>query len=295
MKNHHIKKTSKRFFEGWYFKHQTHGQTISFIPGIHIPKEGKPFAFIQIITHNKSYFIQYPYHAFYVNKKDLYIHIGNNEFSGKGITIDINTPELKIKGKVNYGDLTPIKYDIMGPFSLLTNMQCNHGIISLRHFVNGSFKINDSLFNFENGIGYIEKDWGSSFPQDYIWIQCNDFKDQTSIVVSVAHIPFCGLFFRGLIAIVHYKGKEYRFATYNGAKVLYADQRQLLIKKGSYLLKVDINKGKGHPLKAPELGDMSRIIHERSACPAVFKFYDGKDMVFKKHSNNTSFEYVDAR
>ena len=295
MRNHHIKKQSKEFFEGWYFKHQIHNQTISFIPGIHLSKEGKGFAFIQIITNSQSYFIKYPYQSFYANINNLYIQIGNNVFSKKGIIIDIKTPELRIKGKAYYGKFTPIKDDIMGPFSLVPNMQCNHGIISLRHTINGSFKINDSLFNFKNGIGYIEKDWGSSFPKDYMWIQCNDFKDQTSIVVSVAHIPFCGFSFRGLIAIVYYKGKEYRFATYNGGKVLHADERQLLIKKGPYVLKVYIDKGKGHPLKAPELGGMNRIIHEQSSCSAVFRFYDGNNKVFVKHSKNASFEYVDAR
>lgn len=295
MKNHHIKKNTKEFFEGWYFKHQTQDQTISFIPGIHLSKKGKAFSFIQIITNEKSYFIKYPYNSFYASKKDLYIRIGNNVFSKNGITININTPELEVKGKVYYGKLTPIKYDIMGPFSLMAKMQCNHGIISLRHSISGSFKVGDVLFNLKNGVSYIEKDWGSSFPQDYIWLQCNDFKDQTSIVISVAHIPFCGISFRGLIAIVYYKGKEYRFATYNGGKVLYADEHQLLIKRGPYVLKVDVDKGNGHPLKAPELGDMSRIIHERSACPAVFKFYDGDKKVFVKHSKNASFEYVDAR
>lgn len=293
MRNHHIKKNSKEFFEGWYFKHQAKGHTIAFIPGIHIPKRGKAFVFVQIITNNKSYFVKYPYKAFYADKKKLHVKIGNNKFSKEGIVIDINTPKLKIKGIACYGKLTPIEYDIMGPFSIIPNMECNHGVISLHHSILGYFKINDFLIDLNNGIGYIEKDWGSSFPKSYTWLQCNDFRDKTSIMISIAHIPFYGLTFQGLIAIVYYKGKEYRFATYNGGKVIYASDREILIKKGPYALKATIARGKGFPLQAPYLGDMSRTIHERPSCLVKFTLYNKGHKIFQKQSRHASFEYVE--
>lgn len=294
MRNHHIKKNTKAFFEGWYFKHQSKDKTISFIPGVHIPNYGKPFAFIQIITHKQSFFIKYPVSQFYAAKNSFYIKIGNNVFSEKGISISITTPKVTIQGKINYGPLTPITSNIMGPFSLIPNMQCNHGIISLKHSTNGYIEINNEITNFDYGNGYIEKDWGSSFPKSYTWIQCNDFKEKISIFVSTAEIPFYGFCFKGLIAIVYYKGKEYRFATYNGGRVLYANEGQLLLKKGRYYLRVTLPKGYGHPLKAPNLGDMSRIIHERASCPALFEFFAGNTRLFIKHSNYASFEYVNS-
>jgi hypothetical protein len=39
-------------------------------------------------------------------------------------------------------------------------------------------------------------------------------------MVSVADIPFCFLKFMGCIAIVFYKEKEYRFASYLGARII---------------------------------------------------------------------------
>ncbi|HHX59523.1 MAG TPA: hypothetical protein GX707_02110 [Epulopiscium sp.] len=294
MRNHHIKQNANGFFEGWYFKHQSFDKTISFIPGVHIPKNGRPFAFIQIITNDQSYFIKYPFSQFYAAKNSLYIKIGNNIFSKKGISVSITTPKINIQGKISYGPFTPIKYDIMGPFSLIPNMECNHGIISMGHSTHGYLKINNETINFHMGNGYIEKDWGSSFPNSYTWIQCNDFKDKTSIVLSIAHIPSYGFSFRGLIAIVYYKGKEYRFATYNGGKILYANEGQLLLKRGCYSLRITVPKGYGYPLKAPDLGHMSRIIHERPSCPATFEFFTGKTKLFTKHSPYASFEYVKA-
>lgn len=292
MKKHHINVNQKGFFEGWYFKHQALGKTISFIPGVHIPQKGKAFAFIQIITDEKSYFIKYPYNQFYASKKFFYIKIGNNTFSQNGVSLAINNPRLSIRGAIYYGCFTPIKYNIMGPFSLVPNMECNHGIISLGHSTHGQIVVNDQVMDFNGGTGYIEKDWGSSFPKSYTWVHCNDFKDKTSIVVSTAHIPFHKTSFKGLIAIVYYMGKEYRFATYNGGKILYAKGGQILLKKGSCYLRITIPKGLGHPLKAPNLGEMSRIIHERPSCPGTFEFFIGKKKVFTKHSANVSFEYV---
>lgn len=292
MRNHHIKDNTKGFFEGWYFKHQAFGQTMAFIPGVHIPRKGRPFAFIQVISNDASYFVKYPYSDFYAARDFFYIKIGDNVFTQNGIHISIITLGLSIQGSIDYGPFTPLKYNIMGPFSLLSNMECNHGIISLQHSTYGQIELNDDLINFSGGSGYIEKDWGRSFPKSYTWIQCNDFKDRTSIVVSTAHIPFCGFHFKGLIAIVHYKGKEYRFATYNGGRILYARGGQLLLKKGQYYLRITIPKGSGHPLRAPHLGHMSRIIHERPACPATFEFFKGPTKIFTKHSNSASFEYV---
>ena len=198
----------------------------------------------------------------------------------------------QMQGHFNYTAFTPIKYDIMGPFALIPNMECNHGIISLHHFVNGSMEINGEMIGFYDGNGYVEKDWGSSFPKSYTWIQCNDFKDRTSIVVSAAHIPFCGFSFEGLIAIVYYLGKEYRLATYNGGRTLYANEGQVLLKKGPYHLRITISKSHGHPLRAPDLGHMSRVIHERPSCPALFEFFHGQKKLFEKQSNFASFEHV---
>lgn len=59
--------------------------------------------------------------------------------------------------------------------------------------VEGTVKVNDQEIDFTGGRGYIEKDWGSSFPKRYIWIQSNHFEEPTaslffSIAYAVEHI-----------------------------------------------------------------------------------------------------------
>ena len=98
--------------------------------------------------------------------------IKNNYFSLDKIVIDIDD-KITIKGIINYSNLTKINKNIYSPniivsFSYLTNIECNHSIISLRHKLNGQININDNTINFDNETGYIEKGYGNSFSKKYI-------------------------------------------------------------------------------------------------------------------------------
>lgn len=294
MSNFHGNNKKKRFFEGWYFKHQNETDTLAFIPGININDKGDKEAFIQVITNTKSYNIKYPYSEFSIDKNLLEIKIANSRFSKKGIDINIETLDLKIKGHISYGEITPIKYDIMGPFSLIPFMECNHGVISLKHNLSGSIIINNEEYRFNNGVGYIEKDWGTSFPKSYLWTQCNSFKNNNdaSIMVSIADIPFMGINFKGCIAVVFYQGREYRLATYNGVKIINYTENSLEIKKGKYRLKVDLITKEPQKLFAPNNGHMNRVIHENAVSHAVYKFYIKDSLSLSLESELASFEYV---
>ncbi|GAA0086920.1 hypothetical protein UT300007_33610 [Clostridium sp. CTA-7] len=293
MKNNSTYNKKKSFFEGWYFKNQYNGGSIAFIPGINIDKDGLKYAFIQIITNTNSYNIKYKFEDFSVSYDKLTVKIKDNIFSRKGIILNIKSNEIKVNGKLSYDSIIPIKYDIMGPFSLVPFMECNHGVISLHHKINGKLNIDNKEIVIENGVGYIEKDLGTSFPKSYLWIQSNNFKEEkTSIMVSIADIPFLGFEFKGCIAVVLYKGKEYRLATYNGVKIIKYDEKGLIIRRGKYKLEVLINENYPQKLLAPDGGEMVRTIYENIECTAKFKFYINQEKIFELESKNTSFEYV---
>ncbi|WP_346898958.1 tocopherol cyclase family protein [Clostridium sp. UBA7503] len=284
----------KNFFEGWYFKHQKGEDTISFIPGINIDSKGNRSAFIQVITNKNSYNINYSFSKFIVYEDKLKIKIGDSIFSSKGIEVNIKDEGLTIEGKIEYDLLTPVKYDIMGPFSFIPFMECSHGIISLYHKLRGTLIINGEEMDFQGGVGYIETDRGNSFPKTYLWTQCNDFKNEKiSIMGAIADIPFMGLNFKGCICVVYYKGREYRLSTYNGVRILKYNCKSLMLKRGKYELQIKVNDGNSQKLLAPISGNMNRTIHENAACSANFKFYIEDKLVFDIESDNCSFEYVD--
>lgn len=271
------------FFEGWYFKHQNNEETIAVIPGISCEK-----SFIQVVTNEKSYNIDF-------NKKEFYksdnVVIGENRFSHQGIILNIHQPSLDISGKVSYYNLSPLKSDIMGPFRYFP-MQCRHGVISMRHDLDGYISINGKTFNFLNGTGYIEKDSGRSFPRYYVWVQSNIYKEKCSIMASIADIPFAGFHFRGIICAILYNNKEYRMATYTFARVSLMTENKIVIEDNSHRLEIFISKNNGYSLYAPINGLMSRKIKESISCRAKFKFFHNSNLVFDFNSNQTSCEFV---
>lgn len=268
--------SNKKYFNGYYFKHQKDNQTVALIPGI--ADDG---AFIQVITNDGSYNYKFPSISF---GKD--ITIGNSIFNNTGIRIN----EDFIKGEILYSNLTPIKYDIMGPFKFFP-MECRHGIISMHHTLTGGIEIEGKYYNFDGGTGYIEKDSGRSFPKKYIWIQCNDFNDKCSIMASVADIPFMGLSFLGCICAIVYKQKEYRLATYKRVSIKRCNEKELILQQGKYRLEIYVTGKKASPLFAPVQGKMKGVIHESNSSSARFKLYSNNEPIFDLYSDNVSYEY----
>ena len=129
--------TNKEYFEGWYFKNTNNKNGISFIPGININKQEKK-AFIQIITNNSSYFVNYNMDDFQFSTSPFYIKIANNFFSKNNIHIDIKdeSQNLIVLGDIKYSSIQNITTNfltpnIMGPFSYVPFMECNHAILNM--------------------------------------------------------------------------------------------------------------------------------------------------------------------
>lgn len=214
------------YFEGWYFKlidAQMHHR-YAIIPGVFLSNE--PHAFIQVLdgVAGKAWYHQFPLDTFWAAEDRFEVHIGANCFSERAIVLNIDTPEQQIRGELQFDDTKPwpvtlAEPGIMGWYAWVPTMECYHGVASLDHTIYGSLTINGRSLDFTNGRGYIEKDWGQSFPSAWIWMQTNHFETVgTSLTASVAMIPWRSTQFRGFIVGFWHEQQLYRFATYTGAK-----------------------------------------------------------------------------
>ncbi len=294
-----IKNRKKYLFEGWYFKHQNEDTVLAFIPGHSIDEKGMKQPFLQIIWNENSYSLDFSQEDYLVEKRKKRIILGDNIFSTGGLKLDIHTNEINIQGVIRYGQLSPIHYSIMGPFQLVPYMECRHEIISMSHTLRGSLKVNGKVLDFTGEYGYIEGDRGMSFPRDYLWLQCNRFKEKASVMLSVAHIPFAGHSFQGCICLIQYQGKEYRLATYLGVKVICKRDTAVILRQGKYTLKIFLTNrnrkrtsGFSHKLLAPDQGKMVRSIIEEHLLLARFLLYKEEELIFDLTSDHVSFEYV---
>ena len=298
-----IRNGKKRYFEGWYFKNSCGDIGISFIPGISISKDGNK-SFIQIITDDKSYYVNYDIDDFEYSDNPFYIKIGNNYFSKERVHIDINDIDknIVVYGGIEYNNSINIcnslfSPSIMGPFSYMTFMECNHSVISMKCSVNGKICINDRKIIFDDGDGYIEKDYGCSFPKSYIWCQGNSFsKNNASFMMSMADIPFIFFNFRGLICSLIVDGCEYRFATYKNSKIVKYVVRDnylnIILKKGHYYLDISCAFGNGLKLVAPVKGEMNKDIFESITEVVSVCLRKDDEIIFEDTSRNCGLEIV---
>lgn len=242
-------KMRRNGFEGWYYKQRCGDYMLAFIPGQ--TAEG---AFVQMIDSAGARRFSMP--DFSVRGDT--VHTGSCVFSPQGIRIRLPG----VEGELRYGETTPLRSDIMGPFAHLP-MQCRHGVVSMQHSVDGEIRVGGKLHRFADGSGYAEKDSGRSFPGSYLWVQCNEFDRPCAFMLSVAHIPFLGGSFTGCICALIFEGKEYRFATYRGVRLQTPDETTVLLRQGKRLLEVSARPlGQGHLLLAPQDGRMSETIRE---------------------------------
>lgn len=274
------------FFYGWYFKCQSDTQTLAVIPAVHQTGRKRTCS-IQVITENGAWTVNFPADVFRRNGRTIFI--GKNRFGEKGVRLLVRTQELSVQGKLDFGPLLPLKYDIMGPFALVPFMECRHSVWSMRHTVSGTVYINGQKYDFHNACGYWEGDRGHSFPKEYAWTQC--CFPGGSLMLSVADIPIASIHFTGIIGVVFLQGKEYRLATYLGARAVRIQNRRIRIVQGDMELEARLLEDTGSPLKAPALGDMVRTIHESAACRAYYRFCKKGHTILAFETDRASFEY----
>lgn len=262
----------KRYFEGWYFKllNADESEAYAFIPGIAMDERGNQQAFVQLLDGKR---LTAAYHKFdaqdFVPQAGRFaVNVGQSFFSKEKIQLDLPNA----KGSLEFKDLTPwssswYSPNIMGPFSFVPFLQCYHGILSMNHTIEGELTINERNIDFTGGRGYMEKDWGRSFPSGYIWMQTNHFSEPgISLKSSVAKIPYMGASFVGFIGGVWLHDRLIEFTTYNFTKLRksYADKDkvEIVLENGNYRLEILAHRAAATALAAPILGFMDARVEE---------------------------------
>ena len=210
----------RNYFEGWYYKIISGNgeKAYAFIPGIAMDTTGNKHAFIQVLDGKQktSAYHRFDIKEFKPSAKKLLVQLNKNSFSENHLQLDLPG----IKGELTFSGSVPwpkpfYSPGIMGPYAFAPFMECYHGIVSMDHSINGELLIDNEKINFTDGRGYIEKDWGRSFPSSYFWMQSNHFsRPGISFKCSVAKIPWIRNAFTGFIAGLWLNDQLYRFTTY---------------------------------------------------------------------------------
>jgi tocopherol cyclase len=291
------------FFEGWYYRLISADETtrLAIIPGVFLGKNGH--AFIQVldgVTAHTEYY-SFPLKDFTAAKKTFEINIGQNTFSLAGFHLDLKSPQGRVSGKITIHNPQPWPVTltmpgIMGWYAWVPAMECYHGVLSFDHLLSGGLTINGQLVDFSGGRGYIEKDWGSAFPEGYVWMQTNHFDDPgICLTASIASIPWIRTAFLGFIVGLWINGTLYRFATYTKSSLV---ELEISDAEVGWIMQDDIHRLEIHAtraeagfLKGPTTLEMGKRIPETmNAQVTVSLFKRNGDKVYEGTGRHAGME-----
>ena len=268
---------TNRYFEGWYFKladRQTEN-VFAVIPGVSISDiKNDSHSFIQVMDgiNAKSRYFRFDFKDFTYSTDRFNISIGSNSFSDTNLKLNLQEGNEIYKADLEFSGLNKWPSSLLSPgamgwYAFVPFMECYHGVVSMNHNISGTASFAGKTIDFSGGKGYIEKDWGQSFPEGWIWLQSNHFKnDMASIMFSVARIPWKKKSFTGFICGLLHNKKILVFATYNGSKIKHlahtSDSFRCIIENSRHSLSIEAEKQKGATLLSPIFGAMDGRINE---------------------------------
>lgn len=297
------------FFEGWYYKliDGSEEQRYAVIPGVFLSEDpAAQHAFVQVLdgVTGKATYHRYAAEDFWAAEDAFEVHIGPNRFTLEGIDLQIESPERTVTGALRFSGLTPwpvtlTSPGIMGWYAWVPFMECYHGVLSLDHAIEGALKLSRARIDFSGGRGYIEKDWGPSFPAAWVWFQSNHFaRPGTSITASIAVIPWIGSAFRGFIIGLWHDGVLHRFATYTGARVeklaVAEDEVHWVVRDRRRRLEMIARRTQAGLLRGPSKSDMGLRVPETLQGTIAVRLSDlaggNEQIVFEDSGRNGGLE-----
>ncbi len=283
----------RHYFEGWYFKVVVPEQQLAyaFIPGISYDAAGKGHAFLQVLNGvaATSEYHEYATEAFRPDPDRFALELGPHTFSPGGLKIDL--PDLQLD--LSFDGVMPwpartLAPGVMGWYGFVPGMQCYHGLVSFHHRTLGSIRVGEQVYDAAGGVGYTEKDWGTGFPDAWIWGQSNHLSGTArpaSLMASVASIPWMGSSFTGFLCTLLLDDALYTFTTWTRARVqvtfpedtesvilIFSDRRHQLTLTG--------HPAPGGHLASPIAGAMTGKINEslRAELEVRLLTTDGRDV-----------------
>lgn len=256
-----------------------------------VVKGDDPKCFIQLLdgSSHKSAVVFEDIAGLQAAKNSFDARIGQNFFSTDRLDLNING-EIELSGSIRLTDHSPfqpsaLSPNVMGWYSYVPLMECNHAILSMSSKIEGKLTLDGREIDFTGGKAYLEKDWGSSFPEGYIWCQSNHFNaGDTSFMFSVAKIPWLFSSFIGFLSVFHHEGKQYNFATWNGSKIknlkVTEEKVESILKNGELTLEFAIHRAPAGELIAPYIMNGLTKVTESLTSTITLTLKKGSEILF---------------
>jgi tocopherol cyclase len=256
------------YFEGWFQKIYSKEYNSSFviIYGYATRNSEDTFGFIQILFPNNATEVSYfNRNEFSCDQDHHIIRMGENTLTTEFIQINTNDVNIRLNFLNNH--VTRTFKNSMGYNYFIPNLPCYHAVLNTGHLVSGEIKQKDKRFIIENELGYLEKNWGTSFPKTYYWLHALDPNDpQVSLLFSRAEIEWMGKKFIRHLGHLRYNDKQVDIRSLKNFNVSIIssrkDKHEIRIASKTLQIEISITHKNNVCFKGPFNGKLSRdIIH----------------------------------
>lgn len=251
---YHWDGSSRRFFEGWYYRVTLpqNSTTFAFMYSIEDPIGGKMHSggAAQILGPLDEYLWRtFPdVKRFWASQSDLQFgHWGSTDLSiqpilllplefdrhiqqgyqatstwNQGIIRDPSSArycrwQYEIKPVYGWGDPGKPQQSTAGWLSSLQIFEPGWQILMAHGLASGWIDWNGKRYEFTDAPAYGEKNWGGAFPKKWFWLNCNSFDDQPDLALTAGGGRRGVLWWMESVAMIglHYRGKFYEFVPWN--------------------------------------------------------------------------------
>ncbi|KAH9799562.1 Tocopherol cyclase [Citrus sinensis] len=237
---YHFDGSTRRFFEGWYFRVSIPERKQSFciiysvenpafkkkLSSLEVAQHGPRFTGVgvQILGADDKYMCHYSEESsnFWGSRHELML--GNTFRADKG-----SQPPTKeeFNRRVLEGfQVTPLWHQGCihddGRTNFAETVKSARWEYSTRPVYGwGWIEWDGERFEFQDAPSYSEKNWGGAFPRKWFWVQCNVFEGATGEVALTAggglrQLPVLDSFENAAMIGIHYDGILYEFVPWNG-------------------------------------------------------------------------------
>jgi len=286
----------RNFFEGWFHKIYSAKHQTSFviIYGYTTGNYYDKFGFIQFLIPNKNVEIYYfSKNEISYNPKNHSVQMGSNILSLKEIKINLKDIYMDL----NISDNLPISSfkNSMGYAYFIPTLPCYHSILNKSHLISGEINLFNNKYLLDNDLGYMEKNWGTSFPEKYFWIQAVEPNNpNVSLLFSQAEIKWMGKSFIKHVGHLRLNGEELDLRTLTLFNVSYDNTNPenitITIKSKQIKLEMSFSVAKKYMFKGPLKGKLSRDILHHSDSQIDLKIYQNAEIKMYKLIGN--FEMI---
>ena len=281
-----------KFFEGWFQKVYSKAHKASFILiyGYATHNSDDAFGFLQILIPNQTpEIIYFPKNEVSCDIEKHIIRMGKNLLTTELIRIEINGLSIELNMK-NTDPFRTFK-NSMGYTYFIPNLPCYHSVLNSAQSVSGEIQHKGVRYTLNHEIGYLEKNWGTTFPESYFWVHAVDPNNPAiSLLFSRAKIVWLGKTYIKHVGYLRFDGQQIELRALKNVTVsnsnISPENRIVQIRSASAQLDLTLEYGREVLFKGPKDGALSRMIaHQTDANIKVSLTYENRSQQFQLVGN----------